>query len=55
MKTRYVVILIVLIVLSFMAGQQYQPFYYDNLCLDIVGGRHPDNYPICVLIETHKD
>lgn len=40
---------ITLAALSFSAGMAFEKFRYNDLCLDMGGGRNPGNYPICVL------
>ncbi|QCO55492.1 hypothetical protein EOK75_06820 [Pseudorhodobacter turbinis] len=35
--------------LSFYGGVSYQAALYDDLCLDLGGGRNPGDYPICVM------
>lgn len=49
MKKRLTLSIIIVAFLSFMAGQWYQQFRYDDICLDMGGGRNPGNYPICVI------
>ena len=41
-------------ILSFLAGQSYQRFLYEDKCLDMGGGKNPASYPICV-IEIARD
>ena len=36
-------------ILSFLAGQAFQRFLYDDMCLDMGGGKHPAGYPICTI------
>lgn len=40
---------IALLIAVFYAGMRVQAFLYDDLCLDLGGGRHPENYPVCVI------
>lgn len=40
---------IALLIAVFYAGMRVQAFLYDDLCLDLGGGRNPENYPICVI------
>lgn len=35
--------------LSFYGGVNYQTARYDDLCLDLGGGRNPGDHPICVV------
>ncbi|MDU9007036.1 hypothetical protein QO231_24755 [Sedimentitalea todarodis] len=39
----------VVAVLSFWTGSEFQKAQYDDLCLDLGGGRNPGQHPICVL------
>lgn len=36
----------------FYAGMKYQSFVYEDMCLDLGGGRNPGNYPVCVVDEA---
>lgn len=36
-------------VVSFWAGSVFQSMRYEDLCLDLGGGRNPGQYPICVV------
>ncbi len=45
----YVIGLVVVAVSAFQLGRQFQQFQYDDICLDLGGGSHPDGYPICVV------
>jgi hypothetical protein len=49
MKKWQIPVLILVAILSFMAGQRFQQFNYDDICLDMGGGRNPNGYPICVI------
>jgi preprotein translocase subunit SecD len=40
---------IVIAAMSFWAGLQFQKAQYDEVCLDLGGGRNPGQYPICVV------
>jgi preprotein translocase subunit SecD len=40
---------IVIAAMSFWAGLQFQKAQYDDVCLDLGGGRNPGQYPICVI------
>ncbi|MDO4696882.1 MAG: hypothetical protein Q4A49_05080 [Neisseria sp.] len=41
-----------LLIAVFYAGMRVQAFLYDDLCLDLGGGRNPENYPICVIEQS---
>ena len=41
-------LLIAALIGAFYAGMRTQAYLYDDLCLDLGGGRNPGNYPICV-------
>ena len=48
------VILVVLVAAAaFWAGARYQMFIYDDICLDMGGGRNPGGYPVCVVEVRH--
>jgi hypothetical protein len=34
---------------AFLAGRAWQSFVYDDICLDLGGGREPGGHPICVI------
>ncbi|WP_096777536.1 hypothetical protein [Neisseria dumasiana] len=34
---------------AFYAGMKFQAHVYDDLCLDLGGGKQPGGYPICVI------
>ncbi len=58
MKKRAILIFIFFsFVLSFFAGVKWSEFNYDDICLDMGGGKKPGNYPICVIEKeiTKKD
>lgn len=42
-------LLIATLIGTFYAGMRTQAYLYDDLCLDLGGGKNPGNYPICVL------
>lgn len=42
-------LLIVALIGAFYAGMRTQAYLYEDLCLDLGGGRNPGNYPICVI------
>ena len=41
--------LIAALIGAFYAGMRTQAYLYEDLCLDLGGGKNPGNYPICVL------
>lgn len=45
----YPAISLLIAVLAFWAGMTFQSARYDDICLDLGGGRNPGNHPICVL------
>ncbi len=42
-------LLIAALIGTFYAGMRTQAYLYEDLCLDLGGGRNPGNYPICVI------
>lgn len=48
-KRTWLAISIVIAVMAFWAGTEVQKIRYDDLCLDLGGGRNPGDYPICVV------
>lgn len=42
-------LLIAALIGAFYTGMRTQAYLYEDLCLDLGGGRNPGNYPICVL------
>ena len=40
---------IVIAAMSFWAGLNFQKAQYNDVCLDLGGGRNPGQYPICVV------
>lgn len=42
-------LLIAALIGAFYAGMRTQAYLYEDLCLDLGGGKNPGNYPICVL------
>ena len=42
-------LLIAALIGAFYAGMRTQTYLYEDLCLDLGGGKNPGNYPICVL------
>ena len=38
-----------LLIATFYAGMRTQAYLYEDLCLDLGGGKNPGNYPICVI------
>jgi len=49
MQKKFIIGLIFIVIASFKMGQWYQQFHYEDICLDMGGGRNPDGYPICVI------
>jgi hypothetical protein len=41
--------IIAFIILGFWLGTQYEAWRYDDICLDMGGGKNPGGYPICVI------
>ena len=41
-------LLIAALIGTFYAGMRTQAYLYEDLCLDLGGGKNPGNYPICV-------
>lgn len=42
-------LLIAALIGTFYAGMLTQAYLYEDLCLDLGGGKHPGNDPICVI------
>lgn len=42
-------LLIAALVGTFYAGMRTQTYLYEDLCLDLGGGKNPGSYPICVI------
>ncbi|MCU0830617.1 MAG: hypothetical protein MUC58_03700 [Rhizobiaceae bacterium] len=42
-------LLVTVAVSAFLAGRAWQSFIYDDICLDLGGGREPGGHPICVI------
>lgn len=42
-------LLIAALVGTFYAGMRTQAYLYEDLCLDLGGGKNPGSYPICVI------
>ena len=42
-------LLIASLVVEFFAGMRAQAYLYEDLCLDLGGGKNPGSYPICVI------
>ena len=42
-------LLIAALVGAFYAGMRAQAYLYEDLCLDLGGGKNQGNYPICVI------
>lgn len=48
-------LLIAALVGAFYAGMRTQAYLYEDLCLDLGGGKNPGSYPICVLDKNVAD
>ncbi|QUJ70072.1 hypothetical protein KDD30_18140 (plasmid) [Photobacterium sp. GJ3] len=44
-----VVVVLLLMAASFWAGMQVERLRYEDVCLDMGGGKNPGDYPICVI------
>jgi len=44
-----VLLLIAALVGAFYAGMRMQAYLYEDLCLDLGGGKNPGSYSICVI------
>ena len=55
MKKGKILFGVVLFVLGFLAGEYWNKISYQDICLDIGGGKNPGNYPICVLDKSKKN
>lgn len=42
-------VVFVALIASFQLGRSFERWRYDDLCLDMGGGRNPGNHPICVI------
>ena len=54
MRLTFILSLVVVATLSFMAGQGYQRLLYEDICLDMGGGHNPGNHPICVIENPNR-
>ncbi|XLQ19691.1 MAG: hypothetical protein ACKUBY_03805 [Candidatus Moraniibacteriota bacterium] len=41
--------------LSFVLGMQWQKFQYNDICLDMGGGKNPGGHPICIVENCKND
>ncbi|WP_169449971.1 hypothetical protein [Photobacterium halotolerans] len=48
-KVMQVVAALVILLAVFWAGMHFERFRYDDVCVDMGGGRNPGNFPICVI------
>lgn len=48
-------LLIAALIGTFYAGMRTQAHLYEDLCLDLGGGKNPGNDPICVLDKNVAD
>jgi len=49
-------IIITSLILAFFTGMKWNEFQYNDICLDMGGGKNPGNHPICIVernIETN--
>ena len=49
MTTKAVFFILVAAAIAFWAGYNFNAWQYDDLCLDMGGGKNPGNAPICVI------
>ncbi|GLO62963.1 hypothetical protein MACH09_34710 [Vibrio sp. MACH09] len=49
MNIRPIILIIVIAIFSFWLGLLANEFYYDDICLDLGGGKNPGDYPICII------
>ncbi|MGO1473536.1 MAG: hypothetical protein ACTHWC_01410 [Psychrobacter sp.] len=49
MNNKMIIIIAVNAVFAFWLGIKAHEFYYDDICLDLGGGKNPGVYPICVI------
>ncbi|MDN5554978.1 hypothetical protein ACTXLJ_09090 [Psychrobacter celer] len=49
MNNKMIIIIAVNAVFAFWLGIKAHEFYYDDICLDLGGGKNPGGYPICVI------
>ena len=50
-----ILLLIAALIGTFYAGMRTQTYFYEDLCLDLGGGKNLGNYPICVLDKNVAD
>ncbi|PHR23178.1 MAG: hypothetical protein COA36_17205 [Desulfotalea sp.] len=48
-------LLLLFTTIGFVIGCKWYEFQYDDICLDMGGGRMPGNYAICVVVETLEE
>jgi len=48
-KLLFLVAILAGLVGSYQLGRSFERWRYDDLCLDMGGGRNPGNHPICVI------
>jgi hypothetical protein len=46
------IIVVVSLVLAFFTGMKWNEFQYNDICLDMGGGKNPGNHPICTVDNT---
>ena len=49
MNNKMIIIIAVNAIFAFWLGIKAHGFYYDDICLDLGGGKNPGGYPICVI------
>ncbi|WP_230661405.1 signal peptidase complex subunit 1 family protein [Psychrobacter sp. I-STPA10] len=48
---KWLIVLILSTIISFILGYQLKSFLYTDTCLDMGGGMNPEGYGICVVSE----
>ena len=49
---KWLIVLILTTIISFILGYQFKSFLYIDTCLDMGGGMNPEGYGVCVVSET---
>ena len=49
LKCMYMLCIVISVSVSFYLGIQWNKLQYEDICLDLGGGRNPGMYPICVI------
>ncbi len=55
LNIRILIVCFILIVCSFILGMKWQEFKYNDICLDMGGGKNPDGKPICIVEKIVKN